>query len=129
MFTKLTLTALTLGSAVAVAAPAFAADPAPAALAAEKVRVLNVAQGVCESSKAEMVSWAAGIDGYGSYAVPVYPASVSIDCAEPAAVLPVGQSWGFDDQKAADIAALNECQANLPDGFDSCVLIGRSFDK
>ncbi|WP_420005820.1 hypothetical protein [Arenibacterium sp. LLYu02] len=127
MFNKVTLTALTLGSAVALSAPAFAETPVP--LMDKDIRVLRVDAGLCDSSKEDMASWAAGIDGYGAYAVPVYPASVTIDCAEPAAVLPVGQSWGFADQKAADIAAMQQCEANLPDGFDSCALVGQSFSK
>lgn len=127
MFNKVTLTALTLGSALALSTPAFAETPVP--LVDKDIRVLRVDASLCDSAKEDMASWAAGIKGYGSYAVPVYPASVTIDCAEPAAVLPVGQSWGFDDQKAADIAAMNECEANLPDGFESCALVGQSFDK
>ena len=54
---------------------------------------------------------------------------MTIDCAEPAAVLPTGQSWGFSDQKAADVAALSQCEASLPDGFDHCAIVGQSYTK
>jgi hypothetical protein len=127
MFNKVSLAVVTLGSAIALTVPAFAQSANP--MVDKDLRVLRVSTGVCDSAKQEMAAWAARIEGHGSYAVPVYPANASIDCAEPAAVLPVGQSWGFDDQKAADIAAMSQCQANLPDGFDSCAIVGQSFDK
>ena len=127
MYKTLTLAAVTLGSAVALSAPAFAQNTPP--MVDKDIRVLRVDADICDRAKQDMASWAATVDGRGAYAVPVYPASVTLDCAKPAAVLPVGQSWGFDDQKAADIAAMSQCEANLPDGFERCALIGQTFVK
>lgn len=127
MFNKVSLAVITLGSAIALSAPAFAQSANP--MVDKNLRMLRVDAGLCTSAKEAMVDWAAKIDGHGSYAVPVYPASVTIDCAEPAAVLPTGQSWGFSDQKAADVAALSQCEASLPDGFDRCAIVGQSYTK
>jgi len=127
MFNKMSLAVITLGSAIALAAPVLAQSASP--MIDKDLRLLRVDAGLCDSAKQDMAVWAAGIEGHGSYAVPVYPASAQLDCAEPAAVLPVGQSWGFAEQKAADIAAMSQCLDNLPDGFDRCAIVGQSFDK
>ena len=79
------------------------------------------------SSKQQMVSWARKIDGFGSFAVPRYPADQTVDCSASGATLPIGKSWGFGDQQSADAAALAACTANLPSGFKTCAVIGQSF--
>jgi hypothetical protein len=127
MLKKVTLTVIALGSALAISAPAFAQSANP--LVDKDLRLLRLDAGVCDSSKQAMVNWAAKIDGHGSYAVPAYPVGVDVDCGSSSNVLPIGQSFGFSDQKAADIAALNQCQATLPSGFDRCVIIGQSYKK
>ncbi|KUP93809.1 hypothetical protein [Tritonibacter horizontis] len=129
MFKTLSLTAVTLGSALALSTPVLAQSEAEAPVIVKNPRILEIDASICDRERSNLANWAAKTDGYGSYAVPVYPAGVTLDCEKPAAVLPVGQSWGFDDQKAADIAAMQECTESLPDGFERCALIGRSYDQ
>ena len=127
MHKTFTLAAAILTASVGVSAPAFAGNPMK--MSSDTPRILRISQGICDSSKQQMVSWARKIDGFGSFAVPKYPAGQTVNCSGSGATLPIGQSWGFGDQQSADTAAMSACTANLPSGFDKCVVIGQSFDQ
>ncbi len=130
MFKTLTLAAAALGSTLALSAPVTAGSYATPATV-KPTRILQLDSTICAHEREALIGWAANTYGYGAYAAPKFPASVTVACdsAVAQAVQPVGVSKGFSDQKSADLAAMNECKANLPDGFQRCVLIGRSYNQ
>ena len=119
MITKFAFSIVAAGLAITVANSAMAQDQ----------RVLRVKGEVCPAFKETMIDWAGKIEGHGSYAVPALPAGSNVDCGDASIVVPTSQSWGYDDQKAADFAALAHCQDTLPDGYNACVIVGQSFDR
>lgn len=119
MPTKFAYSVLAAGFAIAVAGSAIAQDQ----------RVLRVSKGICPAFKEQLFDWAGSVEGHGAYAVPALPAGQSLDCDTPSAVVPTSQSWGFQDQKAADFAAMAQCKSTLPEGYKRCVIVGQSFTR
>ena len=125
MYKSVALAAALSTLSLGIAAPAVAGNPMK--MSSDTPRILRISKGICASSKQQMVSWARKVDGFGSFAVPRYPAGQTVDCSASGATLPIGKSWGFGDQQSADAAALAACTANLPSGFKTCAVIGQSF--
>ena len=119
MITKFAFSIVVAGLAITAASSAMAQDQ----------RVLRIQGEVCPTFKDTMIDWAGKIDGHGTYAVPALPAGASVDCSDASTFVPTSRSWGYDDQKAADFAALSHCQETLPDGYKACVIVGQSFDR
>ncbi len=103
--------------------------PAGQALADDTQRVLRVSKGVCPDFKADLVAWAGKTEGRGAYAVPIAPKDASFDCDNPGPIVPTGFSFGFDEQKAADLLAIKECTARMPEGYRGCVVVARSYPR
>ena len=104
MYKSVALAAALSTLSLGIAAPAVAGNPMK--MSSDTPRILRISKGICASSKQQMVSWARKIDGFGSFAVPRYPAGQTVDCSASGATLPIGKSWGFGDQQSADAAAL-----------------------
>ncbi|MGH1576365.1 hypothetical protein [Planktotalea sp.] len=104
--------------AATVSSPAFAGGEA---------RVLRIVPGLCEDFKGTLKTWASGIKGHGAYALPIAPRSMNLSCDNPGPIVPVGQSYGFDNMFEAEQAALNYCEEHKPTGFSDCLIVARSL--
>lgn len=97
--------------------------------AADDVRVLRLAAGVCPEGKAELVQWAGTTKGYASFAVPVGINKITGTCGSAQPALPAAYSQGFDDKISADHAAKERCLMSLPEGYSDCAIVANGFSR
>ena len=119
MTKKILAVALATAVTFSISAPVHAADP--------ETRILKIPAGLCPAFKDALVEWASTTTGHAAYSVPRAPRGVSFDCDDPAAAVPTAYSFGYDRQPPANARANEECEVTRPDGYRSCVVVGKAF--
>lgn len=107
----------------------FAIVSMSGAKAQDVQRVLSLTPYVCEAQKAYFIDWAGSTQGHASFAVPRIPARSDYSCDNPATGVPARYSFEYDSVRGADARALEDCNAVVPEGFRSCVIVARAYTR
>lgn len=111
------------------AAPTYADNMTEMEMGKEATRVLRVASGLCPGTIDFFKGWAVGFDGHGSYAVPTASRELAGTCENPGPAVRAGHSFEFTDRRSAHIAALELCNADIPEGYGPCNVIAYAHDR